>query len=487
MWLAAAPAAAAPDVRTARPVIGAALAALCPPGVEDPEALEQALPGFALTEVEDHGPPETWLRRQIRLVNGAADLALRITALRPGGVLRRLDIEVRGLADDRPLMLALVGGDCAILQARALTYLEERAQEVRVLAPDLETITRRELLDPPVPDGTDPGGITVAHVDSGVNYLLPEIAGRLARDAEGRLQGYDFWDLDDRPFDGDTGRSPFFPLRHGTEVASLLLREAAEVRLVPFRYPRPDMARMAALVAVAAESGAGIVLLPMGSTRQADWTAFAEAARAHPELLFIVSAGHNGRDIDAARPLYPAVLPLDNMIVVTSSDAGGLPAPGSNWGGTSVDLMVAAENQMVTGFDGAPTQGSGSSFAVPRVAALAARLKAVHPEWGADELKRAIFARAVAPPAGAGGAVAVGWIPDCFQFHSQLQRAAGTRCAGSQSGFIILSAGRLCRLSTGEPEWIPSASRSSGRPRLPRQSSSSSRSALSPCTPSRFS
>ncbi len=411
LLVAAAPPAGTAATADPKGAVTAALDGLCPDGVEDPEKLEQALPGFVLSDVEDDGPADAWLRRRIRLVNAASDQALTATALRPGGTLRRLDVEVRVLSQDRPVMLALAGGDCRVFQARLLQYAEGRASEIAVLAPDLTREVGRELLDPPVPPGSDVRGVTVAHIDSGVNYLLPAIAGRLARSVEGKILGYDFWDLDPRPFDGDTGRSPFFPLRHGTEVASLLLREAPETRLVPLRYPRPDMARMSDVVATAAAAGAEIVLLPMGSTKQADWLAFEAAALAHPQLLFIVSAGNDGRDIDAVRPLYPAVLPLDNMIVVTSSDAEGLPAPGSNWGGTSVDLMVPAEDQPVIGFNGAASRGSGSSFAVPRVAALAARLKASHPAWGAAELKRAILARAVAPPAAARGAVAVGWIP----------------------------------------------------------------------------
>ncbi|MEQ9124375.1 MAG: hypothetical protein RIM80_17630, partial [Alphaproteobacteria bacterium] len=127
----------------------------------------------------------------------------------------------------------------------------------------------------------DPGGVTVAHIDSGVNYRLPQIAARLARDDEGRFLGRDLWDGDGRPFDGDTGRSPFFPIRHGTPVASLLIAEAPNVRLLPIRYPRPDMTRMAEAVAIAAAAGARIVALPMGSRDPDDWAAFAAAAQAH--------------------------------------------------------------------------------------------------------------------------------------------------------------------------------------------------------------
>jgi subtilisin family serine protease len=327
-------------------------------------------------------------------------------------VLRRVVFEARGLASGRPVMVALADGDCRVQHGRAIRYAPDgTAEELVLYAADLATVEAVEPLNPPMPDGLDPGGVTVAHIDSGVNYLLPVIAARLARDAEGRLLGGDLWDGDDRPFDGDTGRSPFFPIRHGTPVAGLLVKEAPEIRLVPLRYPRPDMTLMAEAVRIAAAAGASIVAMPMGSRRFEDWAAFAEAAADHPEILFVVSAGNDGRDIDAA-PLYPASLPLANMIVVTSADAFGRLAPGSNWGPYSVDLMVPAEQLEVIDYRGARGTASGSSYAVPRVAALAARLKAANPHWTADELKRAIFARAVAPLERGTPRVAVGWIPN---------------------------------------------------------------------------
>jgi hypothetical protein len=74
--------------------------------------------------------------------------------------------------------------------------------------------------------------------------------------------------------------------------------------------------------------------------------------------------------------------------------------------------MVPAEQLEVIDYRGARGTASGSSYAVPRVAALAARLKAANPHWTADELKRAIFARAVAPLERGTPRVAVGWIPN---------------------------------------------------------------------------
>lgn len=405
------PAGANPTHGAARAAIQGIAARLCPQGLDEPEALARQLAGYSLTDVEDSGPPGGWWRREVRLVSAEAELTVVAVGFRPGGALRRIDIEARALTTDRPLMLASSDGDCGILGGRALGYEDGRPSELLVLGPDLATVAARELLDPPVPPGRDAEGVTVAQVDSGVNYLLPQIAARLARDPSGHSLGYDFWDLDPRPFDGDTGRSAFFPQRHGTEVASLLLAEAPEIRLLPFRYPRPDMARMAELVARADAAGAAIAAMPMGSRNPSDWTAFAAAAQARAHMLFIVSAGNNGEDIDRI-PVYPAALALDNVIVATSAAADGSLAPGSNWGRLNVDLLVPAEGLSVTGFDGRAAQGSGSSFAVPRVAALAARLKAAHPDWGAAELKTAIFARAVTPPGAAADAVAVGWLPE---------------------------------------------------------------------------
>ena len=61
-------------------------------------------------------------------------------------------------------------------------------------------------------------------MDSGLAYDLPLFRDRLARDGEGKPLGYDYWDLDPWPYDGDTSRGPFLPIRHGTAVASVLVR-----------------------------------------------------------------------------------------------------------------------------------------------------------------------------------------------------------------------------------------------------------------------
>ncbi len=329
-------------------------------------------------------------------VDLAAAGSLILERLAPQARVRRLSVEWRD-GTGAPGLLIIAGPDCRIAAARELVSDSDTGPELVYLDAALRRTKRREPLDPPVPAAPDKPGVTVALVDSGVNYLLPGIGPHLARDADGVSLGYDFWDLDPRPFDADPARSPFFPQRHGTRTASLVLHEASAARLLPYRYPRPDMSRMTALVEHAARHGARVVNLSLGSNRRESWLDFERTARAHPRLLFVVSAGNNGRDLDV-EPVYPAAFELPNQLTVTSSDANGRPAPGSNWGAASVDLLAPGEDLTATGFDGAPRRVSGSSYAAARVSALAARLAAGMPGASGVELRKAVLDLAVAPP-----------------------------------------------------------------------------------------
>ncbi|MEQ9361824.1 MAG: S8 family serine peptidase, partial [Rhodospirillales bacterium] len=148
-----------------------------------------------------------------------------------------------------------------------------------------------------------------------------------------------------------------------------------------------------------------------GPPAAGEWLASAPGATPRPHMLFIVSAGNDGRDLDKT-PVFPASLGLENILTVTSADAGGRLARGSNWGASRVDVMVPGEQVAVTDHRGAAGKASGSSFAVPRVTALAARLLAKHPDWRGPELKAAILKRARKPFGGDAPLLRHGWIPD---------------------------------------------------------------------------
>jgi subtilisin family serine protease len=349
----------------------------------------------------------TWGRRWVYEL---AEGRLTLDWVTPRNQLPQLRAQYDSGAGARPEVLAIVDHRCAFQAARRLYYDPAGIAEwLEDLDDALQPNGRREPLNPPVPAHEDPGGLAVALVDTGVNYLLPEINGRLARDGDGNLVGYDFWDLDERPFDVHPLRSAFFPDHHGTATGSIVLSEAPVVRLLPYRYPRPDMSRLGELIEHAAKHGARVVNLSLASFDREDWSTFEEAAARHPEVLFVVAAGNNDRDIDR-RPVYPAALDLDNLITVTAAQADGRLARGVNWGPSTVDLMVQSDSIMALSFEGLRTPVSGSSYATARVTALAACLLAAHPEWAVATLRERIFA--LARPPVAAGYVARGFIAD---------------------------------------------------------------------------
>jgi len=322
-----------------------------------------------------------------------------------------------------PLVLLSLSSDCSLQVARKINYTEQgQASYIVNLDAELEPEGEPDWLNPalefikrdvdklPTSPG-DAAPIRIGMLDSGVNYLLPEINRRLARDADGRLIGYDFWDMDSLPFDAHPVNSGFFLQRHGTRSASLMLREAPAVELVPYRYPRPDMSRMRALVEHAASNQVAILGMPLGSNSFEDWRSFARAARQHPEMLFIASAGNDGRDIDQ-RPVYPASLDLENMLVVTSADDFVNPAERTNWGKISVDYLIPAERRVTLDYSGAETRVSGSSYAVSRVTALAARLKTTHRDWRAADVAAELRRRYGSSDSSALDWVSTGYIAD---------------------------------------------------------------------------
>ena len=160
--------------------------------------------------------------------------------------------------DLRPKWMAIANSMCDVKTVRRLDYdeygvlsklhyLDEKFEEVQVTVD----------LNPPIPPHPPQNGIAVAVVDTGVNYLLPEINSRLSRDDAGQVRGYDFWDLDQRPFDFNPIPSPFFPTHHGTKIASIIIRQSPDATVMPYRFPRSDMSRMGDLISHASENGRG--------------------------------------------------------------------------------------------------------------------------------------------------------------------------------------------------------------------------------------
>ena len=320
-------------------------------------------------------------------------------------------IDIRNEQNKSQLMVR-IRPPCRILQARKAIYDEdEKLVLLQTLAPDLITVRTEDPVNPPVPpsnSSSDTKPPLLGIVDTGVNYLLPEFQAHIARTTEGRLLGYDFWDMDEQPFDSDPRQNPYYPFHHGTTVFSVLAAEAPDEAFAIYRFPALDMCRYKTLINHAIQAGIRILNISMGSSNIDDWTCFATAAQSAPSVLFIVSAGNNGRNIDNF-PIYPAALTLDNLFVVSSADDFGRPGPSSNFGPKHVDVFVPAEQLPVIDHRGVRTFTGGTSYAAPRVAALAVRYLRANPGADTQQIIDFLQRRAIS---GERNISAFGWIPD---------------------------------------------------------------------------
>jgi hypothetical protein len=249
---------------------------------------------------------------------------------------------------------------------------------------------------PRVPSGRDPGGVAVAIIGSGVNYLLPEIAGRLARDGEGEMIGLDLEDGTLVPFEPADAKEPDGASRPGTALAREILREAPRCRLVLVRLKASDPLAPARAASFVASGPARIVAVDVsGSDTAADWETFRQAALMSPGLLFMLAAGDGARNLDA-QPLYPHGFALDNIMVITAGDDTGQPLAGSSYGARTVDVVITIPAAAVDPHE-RTAEISPSRAALARAVALAARTSAALPELRGAALKAQLIAFAVPP------------------------------------------------------------------------------------------
>ena len=369
-------------MRSLLPLVLACLAFAGPASASDSVTVETL---YELVATAAQQQPAVQSATPIELATADGRVA-RVTLRPPSSGYRMGIVQV----EDRqgsPALQARIMPPCKLVEARQLQSDTTGAvAAVEILENDLATVRNTEPVNPPVPElaaGNAP--VQLAHVDTGVNYLLPQVRERLASDAVGRLLGYDFWDDDNRPFDIDPRRNIFLPLHHGTTVFRVLAREIGDEPMAIYRFPAPDMCRFSDLVSHKAALAVRIVNMSIGSFNPADWDCFASAAAKHPDMLFVVSAGNDGRNLDQA-PVFPAALPLENMVTVTSSDDFGRIGRGSNVGVGTVDIMVPAERVGVFDHLGVRAETGGTSYAAPRVAGLAMRFLAANPKTSTADI-----------------------------------------------------------------------------------------------------
>ena len=216
-------------------------------------------------------------------------------------------------------------------------------------------------------------GIRVAVLDTGVDLAHPDLAGALddVRDFTASAVG-----ADDR-------------VGHGTHTAGIVgarrnergvVGVAPECRLLVGKVLGDDGAgrddEVAAGIDWAANAGADVISLSLGSpTPSAAIEAAVRRAAAAGKIL-VCAAGNDGRD-DAVN--YPAR--LDDTIAVGAIDRRGRIAEFSSRG-DEVDLCAPGEDVLSTYLRGGYARFSGTNMAAPLVSGVVALLLAKHRAFG---------------------------------------------------------------------------------------------------------
>lgn len=216
--------------------------------------------------------------------------------------------------------------------------------------------------------------ITVAVIDTGVCMSHEDLVGRVLDN------GYDFVEDDDDPED---------VFGHGCSVAGIIAANidngigiagfAPNSSILPVRVLGPggsgSMADVAAGIVYAADNGADIINLSLGSMVGSQVTEDAVNHAVGKGATVIASAGNSG----AALPGFPGR--YENVVAVGAIDPNGERSSFSNKGG---DIWAPGRDIHTIYLDNAYKALNGTSFSAPYVAAMAAVLEGMGAELHLD-------------------------------------------------------------------------------------------------------
>jgi len=206
---------------------------------------------------------------------------------------------------------------------------------------------------------------TVAVIDTGVCMSHEDLAGRVLDN------GYDFVDNDDDPED---------EMGHGCSVAGIIAANidngigiagfAPNSSILPVRVlgksGSGSMADVAAGIVYAADNGADIINLSLGSMVGSQVTEDAVNHAVGKGVTVVASAGNSG----GAWPGFPAR--YENVVAVGAIDPNGGRSSFSNKGG---DIWAPGRDVHTIYLDNGYKALNGTSFSAPYVAAMAAVLE----------------------------------------------------------------------------------------------------------------
>ncbi len=256
--------------------------------------------------------------------------------------------------------------------------------------------------------------VVVGVVDTGVNYLHPDLAGIMWRnpgeipangiddDENGVVD--DVFGFNAREGDGD----PFDENGHGSHVAGTIGAHGNNsvgvsgvnwnVRVMALQFLGGNGSgdvngAIAAIEYAIMMKNRGVNLRVLnnswggGEYSRALEDVIREAENAG--ILFVAAAGNSYSDNDS-RPAYPSSYQLDNVVSVAAVDSNGNLAEFSNYGALSVDVAAPGVGILSTHLADNYQFLSGTSMAAPHVSGVAALVLGREPNISLDDLEQRI-------------------------------------------------------------------------------------------------
>jgi subtilisin family serine protease len=246
-------------------------------------------------------------------------------------------------------------------------------------------------------------GVVVAVVDTGVDIYHPFVANRLwtnpdeqpdglDNDGNGLVDDIHGWNFSGEQSNGNVHEYPGDPKTtvagHGTFIAALIATLAPDCRIMPVKAFPPDgmteAFTVASAVKYAADSGAHVINLSLGSSDPNDLLDAAIRDARSRGIAVVAAAGNDGSESD---PQFPSL--LAEVVAVGAIETTGIKAYFSNFG-THLDLCAPGA-ELVSAFPWPGDQyalWSGTSFAAPLVAAEAVLVRSADPRH--PDLKKVI-------------------------------------------------------------------------------------------------
>jgi subtilisin family serine protease len=253
-------------------------------------------------------------------------------------------------------------------------------------------------------DRSTGAGQTVAVVDTWVDASHPDLVGQVTT-------GPDFTGTTPPGTTGDG-------TQHGTHVSGTVAARRGNRAGVAGVAPDAHVLAVRALdstgsgwdsrIAAAFDYAAGQARIVSASLGGPSGSAvLTTVIRSHPNTLFVVAAGNDGRSNDTT-PTFPCNVDAGNVLCVGASTPADGIASFSNTGAASVDLFAPGVQIDST----VPGPGyaylSGTSMATPAVAGEAALVLARAPQLSTGALKEILLSSAVVKPAFQGRSVSGG-------------------------------------------------------------------------------